>query len=187
MKFRLTVAAVLFSISCFSQAEWNPYIGLHVSTDAGAYYTGPSAQIGVNFQFNNKLALSTYLHYFPKDIHYKYDDGTYENGKYHSAIYAMLLERNFYGTKNRGFALAGGVAVQYTSEYYTSSWFDEHYHRVILVAAIRFGYTFPIGKQSLAIELNGVGPHFSKSGTEPYVVRTTEVLTQLSFGTRIIW
>jgi hypothetical protein len=186
MKFPTVILLLLISISCLSQTEWNPYIGLRVSTNADGYYVGASPQAGVNFQFKKELALSGYLHYFSRHIENTYADGTWDGGIYHSAIFALLLERNFYRMKNKGVILGGGLAIQYTSEDYRSSWYDYHLDRTIVVAAARIGYTFPICERSIVVEINAVGPHVSKTHTDPSV-KTIEILTQLSLGTRIIF
>ncbi len=186
MKIFLTIATLLISLLSFCQSKWHPYAGIHASMDAGGYYVGPSLQLGSDYLFNKQLVFTFYIHYFPKQINAKYSDGTFEKGKYRSAIAALLVQRNFYKMENKGLFLAGGMAIQRTSDDYISTFDEEHLKRTIAVLAMRLGYAFPFKKKPFTIEFNATGPHIGKKGPAPYYEQTIEILTQLSLGLRII-
>src|SRR5437016_2503123 len=94
MKVCVFVLTLLSSTFCFSQVKWHPYIGVHGSMDAEGYYVGPSIQLGTDYLFKDPLSLSLYFHFFPDRTNKKYNDGTFEKGKYSSATIAILIQRN---------------------------------------------------------------------------------------------
>lgn len=184
MKTIITIL-LLLPLACFSQKKWQPFIGVHASMDAGGYYVGPSVQAGTDYQLKKRLALSAYFHYFPEGINTS-KFGFPERGKYRSAILAVLIQTHLAKNERKGMFIAGGFAMQRTTEDYTSPYEEIHTKRVIPVAAFRIGYRIPAGMQNLAIEFNAVGPHHSTETDPPFVYSVTEILTQLSFGVRLV-
>jgi hypothetical protein len=188
MKSILLILTILLSFTALAQKKWHPYLGVHVSMNADGYYVGPSAQVGVNYRINQKISLSSYVHYFAKKVAEAYPNGTFQNGNYKSMIVCLLVETNFYRKDNKGIIVAGGLAVHSSIDDYTASYFyEEHNKRMILVAAARIGYSLPIKKRSIVFELNAVGPYVSDTGPAPYFYKEIEILTQLSLGMRFIF
>lgn len=184
MKAILLTIVLLSSLFSFAQRRWKPYSGLYVSMDAAGYYVGPSFQLGTDYRLKKQLALSFYLHYFPEGTDIKYDDGSFEKGKYRSTTMALLLQKHVSKNENKGWFLAAGMAFQRSTDDYKTDLFEEHLNRSIVIAAIRFGYAFPLKKNTLLVELNGTGPYIGKTGPAPYYEKLIEVLTQLSLGLR---
>lgn len=181
--------AFLFLILCtssFAQNKLHPYAGLHITMDAGGSFLGPSVQAGADYIIKKRLSLSSYLHYFPDGINRKYSDGSFDRGKYRSLTMAALIQRALSENSMKGFFLAGGLALQKMKVDVLSNWGNWHENRTILTLAFRFSYQINLKNNSIAIEINGTGPYKSKEGDPPNVVRTTELLTQLSLGLRLI-
>lgn len=175
---------LLLPATCLAQTRWHPFAGIHGSMDGGGYYVGPSIQAGTDYAWKKRLTLSTYFHYFPEGINTS-KFGYRERGKYRSAILAFLIQTPLAKNEKKGLFLAGGIALQRTTEDYTSPYEEIHTKRIIPVAAMRFGYRIPAGTRSIAIEINAVGPHKSSGSDGPFEYTVTEILTQLSFGVRI--
>ncbi|MEO7266353.1 MAG: hypothetical protein ABIW38_15660 [Ferruginibacter sp.] len=184
----LPLFLLFFSVNiCLSQTKWHPFVGAYASMDGGGYYAGPSFQIGTDYSLKKKNSLVTYFHYFPKKLNNSFSNGTYEYGKYRSATLALLVQVRLSKKEKKGMLLAGGAALQRTSENYLSDIEVINSKRLILVAALRIGHLFPIGNKILSLELNALGPHQSSMDTAPYISQSIELLTQLSFGARVIF
>lgn len=134
-----------------------------------------------------KNSLVSYFHFFPGKLNITNSDSSFEHGKYTSATLAILFQVRFSERETKGMFLAGGAALQKTSENYVSNIEEIHLKRLIMVAALRIGHLFPVGSKTLSVEFNALGPHKSTTGTPPYTTQLKEILTQLSFGARIIF
>ncbi len=77
--------------------------------------------------------------------------------------------------------------MQKTFENYISSNVEIHTDRIIPVAAMRFGYLFPLGRKKMTVEINALGPHKNRLSTTSYTTKEVEILTQLSLGIRVIF
>jgi hypothetical protein len=188
MKFIVFVFLFLFFIlPGYSQKRLHPYLGLHVSMDAGGYFVAPSFMAGADYLLRDKISASSYVHVFRGRLYDVYPDGSIDKGKYQSYILALLIQRHLSKSPTKGMDLAGGAAVQRTINDYIINNEAGIEKRTILVAAVRVGYKFPVKQRNLTVELNAVGPHIGKVGPPPYYEQVIEILTQLSFGFRFIF
>jgi hypothetical protein len=164
--------------------RWQPYIGLHVSGDAGMYYIGPSFQAGTDFYLKKKLLLSAYFHYFRDELHTSDVNGFFEDGKYRTMTGALLIQTNTAKKRtDKSFFLAAGISIQNRVDTANTSYDHWNDRRTTLTPAMRLGYFFPVRKRRLSVELNATGPY--RYGDETSSV--LEILTQLSFGCRFIF
>ncbi len=186
MKIILFFLLFYVSYSGVAQSKWHPYGGIHASMDGAGYYVGPSFQAGTDYSLEERSLITAYLHYFPGSVNDTYD-AVKEKGKYHSAVLAALYQRQLSKKENRGLFIGLGIAAQSTKEDYVSDVQEIHTKRTILVGAMRFGYAFPFAKKKLTAELNALGPHKSSGQDGPYYYTVTELLTQLSFGVRLVF
>src|SRR5690349_10784847 len=112
---------LIFLLSSFlgnGQGKLEPYAALHLSSDAGAYFIGPSLMVGADYPVRDHLRVSSYVHCFWDRLYDTYPDGTYDKGKYQSYILALLLEKHLSRSDEKGLFVAGGLAVQRTIEDY---------------------------------------------------------------------
>ena len=187
-KTAILILIFVFSlVSGFSQKRFEPYLGLHVSMDAGAYFLGPSFMVGTNYLLQKKVSISSYFHLFKGRLYDVYPDGSIDKGKYQSYILAFLLQRHLSRSPKKGIELAGGAAVQRTINNYNIDNRAGDEKRTLIVAALRVGYKFPIKQRALTVELNTVGPYIGKVGPPPYYAQTLEILTQFSLGSRFLF
>lgn len=187
MKLLFTLGFIINSLVSVAQSKWKPYVGLHGSMDAGGYFVGPSVMVGTDYLVGEKLALSTYFHLFADKLDDTFPDGSFQKGEYRSYILAFMLQKQLAKSYAKGLNVAGGFALQRTTDEYITS-FDEGSEKLnMVVAAFRFGYKFPIKKIALNVEINAVGPYVSKVGPAPYYEQNIKLLTQLSLGTRVIF
>jgi hypothetical protein len=78
----------------------------------------------------------------------------------------------------------GGLAIQQLENKFDSSWSYWQKKRTNVLPAIRIGYAFPLWQHRLiTAEINATGPYQKQE----YLYTYTELVTQLSLGTRIIW
>ncbi|MBA2745633.1 MAG: hypothetical protein H0U44_05350 [Flavisolibacter sp.] len=164
-----------------------PFIGIHATGDAEMYYIGPSIQAGSDLSLNQNFILSGYLHFFPRQIDRTYENGEFEKGSYRTFTAAILLEKKWRKRYDKGFFLAGGLAYQYLNDDFSAHFANWHRIRHILLPALRTGYSFPIGKHQLTAELNATGPSFYKLEDNGFTSNVTEILSQISIGTRFIF
>jgi len=166
-----------------AQQRWHPYVGLHASGDAALYYLGPSLQVGTDYHFNGRIGLTGYLHSYRRSLT-RTDPMHYEKGHFHSLTGAVLVELRPARKAPRGFQLAAGLAVQQVDSEFDSRWAYWDERRTNVLPALRLGYAFPLlQRHLLTAELNATGPYQERG----YGYTYTEIITQLSLGTRIIW
>ncbi|GAB2947791.1 hypothetical protein GCM10027048_10970 [Hymenobacter coalescens] len=167
-----------------AQHQLRPYAGLHASGNADMVYVGPSVQIGADYRPLRRLGLSTYVHYFRRRFDRNFAN-EFEEGKFDCLTGAALLElRLGRQPERRGLFVGAGVALQYLKDDYHSYWarvYTLRKHDVL--PALRLGYAFPLGRHQLTAELNATGPYHEGDEYSSY----TELLTQLSVGTRLVW
>jgi len=191
----MRIYLAIFCLSGFlvsgAQTKWYPYAGLHGSMDAEGFYVGPSFQVGTDYAVRKKLALTAYLHYFPKSVKGYYEGG-YEQGRFRCLTLAVMAQKRVFNKGERGWFVAGGMAFQhakddyvYDDPYNNDDW-EDHSNRFLVTGAFRFGYNFPLKNMAMAFEINGTGPYISKVGPAPYYNQSIEILTQLSLGFRIM-
>lgn len=168
------------------KSRWHPFVGLHVAGDAALAHIGPSPQLGIDYRFTSRLALSTYAQYFGSSYRLNYS-GISSGARYRSFIAATLLDVNFYRRPGRGFSMAVGPAFHTSTETYTGPGDNTPWRRSYVTAAGRFGYALPVGRQFLSIELNMVGPWQSKVGAAPFFSQSIDILSQLSLGGRWVF
>ena len=96
----LSIALLLGSI-CAGQSRLHPYVGLHVSGDAQLYYVGPSFSVGTDVRLTKTFSLTSYIHYFPKNVNKTYSNGDFARGHYRSATAALLGEISLGETPER--------------------------------------------------------------------------------------
>ncbi|OGX89265.1 hypothetical protein BEN47_07655 [Hymenobacter lapidarius] len=167
-----------------AQHRLRPYAGLHGSGDAQMYYLGPSGQIGADYRIKDSWGLTTYGHYFRRRIDRKEANNQFEKASFDCLTGAVLVQFYFGGKPNRGFFAGAGVAVQRVEDDFVSDWNPGWYDlRSDVLPAIRFGYAFPVGSHQLTAELNATGPYQERTVYYTH----TELITQLSVGTRFIW
>jgi hypothetical protein len=119
----LFILTVITAASQPGQKRWSPYAGIHISGDAEMFYVGPSFQLGVDYRLNRILGLSSYVHYFGRNIDQTNDDGTFQKGNFRMFTGALLLQVNLgKRIKNRGMFIAAGAAIQPTVNDYRDSW-----------------------------------------------------------------
>lgn len=163
--------------------RWQPYAGIHVSGDAEMYYVGPSFQAGMDYFLKKRILVSAYIHYFSKKVNNVSTGGFFENGKFKTITGTILIQTNTAKKLNRSIFFAGGVAVQRWRDNFSSSYDNWDDKRTTFTPAIRLGYFFPIEKNKMSVELNGIGP-YSYGDANSSVI---EILTQISFGARYIF
>ena len=187
MKLLLTLLIVgLGTLPTYAQQRLGlrPYLGIHASGDAEMYYLGPSFQVGSDYRFTERWGLSAYVHSYRNRVDEE-DDYHYEKGKFNCFTGALLLEFHAGRQMSRGMFFAGGVAVQRVKDVFDASW-GAHWNdeRTGPIPAIRFGYAFPLRKtHCITAEINATGPYQERYGYSG----STELITQLSLGTRLIW
>ncbi len=184
MKKLWLLAFCLLPVAANAQHRLRPYVGLHASGDAQMYYLGPSGQIGVDYRINNSWGLTSYGHYFRRRIDRTETNNQFEKGSFDCLTGAFLVQVYFGNKPNRGLFAGVGVAAQRVEDNFKSDWsLGWHTIRRDVLPAIRFGYAFPIGPHHLTAELNATGPYQER--TTYYI--DTELITELSVGTRFIW
>jgi hypothetical protein len=164
-------------------SRWHPYGGLHLSSDAEMYYLGPSFQAGIDVNLTQRLALSTYLHYFYVGVNNRDNTGLVEKGRMRTFTGALLMQLDAGAGWYKGFFIGFGVALQRYADRFSGGlgmWDDK---RSTVTPAIRIGYLFPAGLHAIAIEFNGTGPYTYNDG--PSTI--TEIFTQVSFGGRFVF
>ena len=200
VKVVMPVLVLLSPFHCIAQSSWHPYGGIHLSMDAGAYFLGPSLQIGTdytyttyyyklheNYPYKRQYFFTAYLHCFLDKNAVKSDNAPVVNGKYSSFTIALLVQTHLSKNEHQGWFVAGGMALQRTSAEHQFTFYDDRLKRIIATAAMRTGYKFAAKKNEIAIEINATGPHFSTEKNPPYNdTQVLEVLTQLSLGARFI-
>jgi hypothetical protein len=185
---RYLMFTLLFLCShAFGQSRWNPYAGVCVSMDAGGYFVGPSFLAGTDYRLKNKISVSSYVQYFSARLNDTYLDGTVEKGKYKSLIAAILLQSQLSKNDNKGFRGGIGIAFHTTKTHSEINYDTTTTKRNIFTAAFRLGYYFPLGRKTMVVELDAVGPYKYSEGTPPYQTDVTELLTQLSLGIKYIF
>lgn len=175
---------LLNCINSNAQSKWKLHSGLHLSTDAGVYMTGPSFQIGGAYYFTSRLSVNTYTHYFAvrRRTAFSFDN---ENAFFNTVTNAVLLQIDGGRNRKRGMFYALGIAYQYLVndvEYQNSPGFKEV--RNSILPAARIGYHFPVNKLQMGVETNLTGPF---SERYPNGGSYSESLTQLSLGVRMIF
>ena len=183
MRILILFALLLLSGTVVAQRHFRPYAGLHGSGDAELYYLGPSMQLGADYHFSNRLGLTAYGHYFRRRIDWESDDYEFTKAKFDCLTGALLVEVRLGQKPTRGMFVGAGMAVQHLDDDFESDWTRFHVTRLNVLPAIRIGYSFPVGKHLLTAELNATGPH----SEEDEYGRLTELITQLSLGTRFVW
>lgn len=176
-------ALLLIPGSIMAQRQLRPYVGLHGSGDAQMYYLGPSVQFGADYRFFTRFGLTTYVHYFRRRIDRTYGNFEFEKGKFDCLTGALLLQAYLGRKPARGMFLGFGGAVQYLNNDFTSDWTSFQARRLNLLPAFRVGYAFPLGEHQITAELNATGPYHEGDQYSG----STELITQLSFGTRFVW
>ncbi|HXS57559.1 MAG TPA: hypothetical protein VN726_15610 [Hanamia sp.] len=85
----------------------HPYAGLHLSSDAEMYYLGPSFQAGVDINLTQKLAVSSYLHYFYVGVN-NVENRLIQKGRMRTFTGALLIQYDGaqVGIKGSSFASA---------------------------------------------------------------------------------
>lgn len=183
MKSLLLILLAAGALPVCAQQKWHPYVGLHASGDAEMYYLGPSFQLGTDYHFNDRVGLTAYLHSYRRSIT-KTDPADYEKGHFYCLTGAVLFELRPSKKAPQGLFLAGGLAVQQVDDEFDSNWAYWDEHRTNILPAIRIGYAFPLLQRHLiTAEINATGPYQEQGYQSTY----TEIITQLSLGTRIIW
>jgi hypothetical protein len=184
MRLPVLCALLLLSGAAAAQHKLRPYLGLHASGNADMVYVGPSAQLGLDYRPLRHLGLSAYAHYFRRRFDRNFAN-EFEEGKFDCLTGALLLEvRLGRQPERRGFFAGGGLALQYLKDDYHSYWariYQERKRNVL--PALRLGYAFPLGRHQLTAELNATGPYNEATEYGSY----TELITQLSLGTRLVW
>lgn len=167
-------------------SRWHPFAGLHAAGDAALAHIGPSPQLGIDYRFTSRLALSNYVQYFGSS--YKSNTAGLpdlnSSARYRSVVAEVLLDINFHRAPSRGFSVAAGPAFHTSTETYTGPGDNTPWRRNYLTASARLAFALPAGKQGLSIELNLVGPWQSKTGPAPFYTQSTDILSQLSLGGR---
>ncbi|MGY2131970.1 hypothetical protein ACW9KT_07065 [Hymenobacter sp. HD11105] len=183
MKLLLFLLLTVGVVPVIAQQKWRPYAGIHASGDAEMYYLGPSFQLGTDYYFNDRLGLTGYVHSYRRGIT-NTDPADYEKGHFHCLTGAVLFELRPGKKALQGLFLAGGLAVQQVDSEFDSSWAYWDERRTNVLPVIRIGYAFPLLQRHLiTVEINATGPYQERK----YLSTYTEIITQLSLGTRIIW
>ena len=147
------------------------------------FYIGPSGQLGADYRFSQYFGLSVYGHAFVRRIDRDFGNFKFERGKFDCLTTALLLDFHPGGNPVRGAFLGAGIAGQYLRDDYVSDYQTINRQRYDVLPAIRLGYAFPLGGHQLTAELNATGPYSEKTPNGSI----TELLTQLSLGTRFVW
>lgn len=186
MRLPLLIGLLLLSGAATAQRRLRPYLGLHASGDAEMFYLGPSAQLGADYRLTSHLGLGGYLHYFRRRIDRDFGNYQTEQGRFDCLTGAVLLDvRLGRQPERRGPFVGGGLALQYLrDEYQTNRLRIYTLRKHDVLPALRLGYAFPLGRHQLTAELNATGPY---SEFNDYGGSTTELITQLSLGTRLLW
>ncbi len=123
-------------------SQWHLYGGLHISSDAELYYAGPSFQVGVDFNFKRRLALSTYFHYFHVIAKESDNRGSYEAGRFRTFTSALLLQVDAGAGWYKGFFAGAGIALQQYADRFNGGFGSYDIQRTTVTPAIRVGYFF---------------------------------------------
>ncbi|GAA4384456.1 hypothetical protein [Hymenobacter koreensis] len=184
MKRLLLLSVFLLPVTASAQHKLRPYAGLHASGDAQMYYLGPSGQIGADYRINHSFGLTTYIHYFRRRIDRTEANNGFEKGRFDCLTGAVLAQVHLGQKPERGLFVGAGIAAQRWEDKFESDWTSGwHTIRRNVLPAIRFGYAFPVGQHHLTAELNATGPYQERTAQGSY----TELITQLSIGTRFVW
>jgi hypothetical protein len=165
-------------------SRWHPYGGIHLSSDAELYYIGPSFQAGLDFNLTQRLAFSTYIHYFHASADRRDNTGLTEKGRFRTFTSAFLVQMHAGAGWYKGLFVAVGVALQQWADRFEGILGSYDDARTTVTPAIRMGYVFPAGLRAIAIEFNGTGPHSYSDGAYGTI---TEIFTQVSLGVRFIF
>ncbi|UYZ59558.1 hypothetical protein [Hymenobacter latericus] len=183
MRKTLFLLAGLLPFTGQAQHKLRPYAGLHASGDAQMYYLGPSGQLGADYRFNHVLGATAYVHYFRRKID-RASGASFEDGRFDCRTVALLAQVHLGAKPERGLFAAAGVAAQRLEDEYRADWTGGwHTVRRNVLPAFRLGYAFPVGPHQLTAELNATGPYQERDAYGTY----TELITQLSLGTRLVW
>lgn len=184
MKKLLLLAFCLLPVAVSAQHKLRPYVGLHGSGDAQMYYLGPSGQIGADYRINSFCGLTSYVHYFRRRIDRTEANNQFEKASFDCLTGALLVQVHLGSKPNRGLFAGAGAAAQRVEDDFKSDWtLGWHTIRRGVLPAIRLGYAFPIGPHQLTAELNATGPYQERTA----YYTSTELITQLSVGTRFVW
>ncbi len=186
----LTTFSALFSFTSFSQSRLHPFVGVHLSMNADAAYTGLSGMAGIDYSLSRQWTAGVYGQYFKDRFKLNVPD-LYREGKLTMKTAATLVQKRFSKKDNTGFFLGAGLAYQRRVEDYRESnmvgTFTDSIHQSHILPAIRLGYGFNLRQRILTVELNGTGPYAESTGSGNTRSDYMEILTQLSFGLRFIF
>src|SRR6185312_3113836 len=143
----------------------HPYAGLHLSSDAEMYYLGPSFQAGVDINLTQKLAVTSYLHYFYVGVN-NVENRLIQKGRMRTFTGALLIQYDWGTGWYKGFFVSFGLALQRYADRFQGSWSTWDDKRSTVTPAIRVGYLFPAGLHAIAIEFNGTGPYTYTEGPD---------------------
>lgn len=166
-----------------SPSKFRPYAGLHGSGDAAMFFLGPSVQFGVDYHCAEPLRLSAYTQYARSRIDRRVSPAEFEQGRLDGLTLALLAEVHLGRTPERGMFVGAGGAWQLVSVEVLNNLFYLLEDRAILVPALRVGHAFRLGTHQLTAELNATGPYHVSDEFGSH----TELITQLSLGTRFVW
>lgn len=194
-KFFFFSLVFLFSLQSFSQKNWKPFAGLHISSSNDFYYIGPSFSGGAIHPIGKKGKWSWVpeIQYFKKSDRYPINDTDTEWDKFTSFSVRSNFNYQVGKKTGKGFFLGGGFGFQKASdECYTITQTSTTKQKNVHYNAIRYGavmftfnagYSFPLkNNRSIQAILSTIGPQTAKDDLGTYI----EVVSLFSAGARIV-
>ncbi len=184
VKTPLLLLLLLSFDTLYAQKKINFYGGVHLTTDAELYMTGPSFQAGASYYVTSRLSVSSYLHYFAvrrkETLAFAGQSKFFFNTVTAAALFQIDGGRN----PDHGMYYGLGLAFQNLIREYRYSASEEfNENRNNIVPAARIGYLFKVKRSHLGVEINCTGP----AGNNVNDVYYFDILTQLSLGLRFVF
>ena len=154
--------------------------GLFVSTDAEGFYVAPTIKGELRYQIIGKFSVVGFGHYFKA----RFKDGL-DKGNFKLLSFGLVPQMHLGRENRKGMYIGLGICHQSLTDKFNvgSTVGDEK--RNYFTAAFMLGHLFPAEKNKVqfALELFTTGPYSESQEMSSY----TEILTQLSFGGKIIF
>ena len=154
--------------------------GLFLSTDAEGFYVAPTIKAELRYHIIGKFSVAGFGHYFKA----RFKDGL-DNGNFKLSSFGLLPQMHLGRKNTKGMYIGLGICYQSLTDKFSagSTIIDEK--RNYFTAAYVLGHLFNADnkKVQFALELFATGPYSESQAMSSY----TEILTQISFGGKVVF